>query len=396
MIKKMVDFLENSEGGMKFLSFLRFMARLINFLIPKKDNQIMFESIPDFSDNPRALCDYINSLTQKYKITWAVDEVNDEFNIAQYKKLSLREIWEFLRSKYIVTSHGYHLPIKAKNQVFVNLWHGMPLKALSHVRKDGILLYSSDDDNYYFIATSAVMRNAIAASFNQDPRRIFVTGQPRNDKLFRSSRKNLEKLLDIDLDDYNKIIFFLPTFRRSEDEVNGDLISYNLNLPDFDREVFSRFLKANQILLIAKFHPFEESIAKSHFKKMENVRLITAEMLQRNFMDLYDILSCADVLITDYSSVFFDFLLLNKPIIFVVPDLDEYRARRGFVLEPFEFWTPGPKVQNFKEFLEELEKSIKNPDYYREERRVINDLVNYYKDDKSSERIYKLVFEDKL
>ncbi|MDI3484767.1 MAG: CDP-glycerol glycerophosphotransferase, partial [Methanobacteriaceae archaeon] len=75
-------------------------------------------------------------------------------------------------------------------------------------------------------------------------------------------------------------------------------------------------------------------------------------------------------------------------------DLEEYRERRGFILEPFEFWTPGPKVKNFKKFLEELEKSIKNPEYYREERKVINDLVNYYKDDKSAERIYKLVFKD--
>ncbi|WP_455240475.1 CDP-glycerol glycerophosphotransferase family protein [Methanothermobacter tenebrarum] len=394
IIKKIVDFLENSETGIKFLSFLRSIVKLINFLIPKKDNQIMFESIPDFSDNSKALYDYMRCMGRKYEMIWAVNEINDKFDIPQYKKLSLRQIWEFLRSKYMVTSHGYHLPIKAKNQVFVNLWHGMPLKALSHVRKDdNFLLDSSNDKNYYLIATSSVMRNALAACFNQDPRRIVITGQPRNDKLFKNSNKNLEKLLNVSLNDYSKIILFLPTFRKSIEETNGELISHNFNLADFNREVFSQFLQDNQILFIAKFHPFEESIAKPYFKKMDNTILITNEMLQKNFMDLYDILSCADILITDYSSVYFDFLLLDKPIIFVVPDLDEYRKRRGFVLEPFEFWTPGPKVKNFEEFLKELEKCIKNPEYYSKERKTINNLVNYYKDDKSSERIYKLVFK---
>lgn len=274
----------------------------------------------------------------------------------------------------------------------------MPLKALSYVRKDDnfLLDYSSDDKNYYLFATSVVMRNALAACFNQDPRRIFITGQPRNDKLFKNSNKDLERLLNINLNDYKKVILFLPTFRRSQKEINGELISYNFNFPDFNREVFSQFLRSNQILLLARFHPFEESITKPYFKKMNNAILITSEMLQKNFMDLYDILSCADVLVTDYSSVYFDFLLLDRSIIFAVPDLDEYRKKRGFALESYEFWTPDPKVKNFDEFLEELEKNIKDPEYYQKERRTINELVNYYKDGNSAERIYKIVFEDEL
>ncbi|HHW04715.1 MAG TPA: hypothetical protein GXX32_02230 [Methanothermobacter sp.] len=66
------------------------------------------------------------------------------------------------------------------------------------------------------------------------------------------------------------------------------------------------------------------------------------------------------------------------------------------MLEPFEFWTPGPKVKNFEEFPKELEKSIENPNYYQRERKIIDDPVNKYKDDKSAERIYKLIFEKEL
>ncbi|NPV64620.1 MAG: CDP-glycerol glycerophosphotransferase family protein [Methanobacteriaceae archaeon] len=395
IIKKIVDFLENSETGMKFLSFLRSIVKLINFLIPKKNNQIMFESIPDFSDNSKALYDYMRCIGRKYEMIWAVNEINDKFDIPQYKKLSLRQIWEFLRSKYIITASGYHLPIKAKNQVFVNVWHGMPLKAMFYAEtfeRDFNLPYNYDDENYYLIATSTVMRNALAACFNQDPRRIYVTGQPRNDKLFKGCDKKIFKILDIDPRAYEKIVLFAPTFRKLE--YDGRIISYKFNLPDFNRERFQDFLEEHNILLLVKFHPVEEKEATKYFKDLRNVKLIKTETLQENLIDLYNILPCIDILITDYSSIYFDFLLLDRPIIFITTDLKEYKKKRGFILEPFEFWTPGPKVKNFDKLLKELEKTIKNPNYYQEERKLINDLVNYYKDNKSAERVYKLVFED--
>ncbi|MDI9624718.1 MAG: CDP-glycerol glycerophosphotransferase family protein [Methanothermobacter sp.] len=381
----------------KLLLFIMFIIKLLNYLIPKNNNQILFESYPDFSDNPKALYDYIKSLNTNYRLIWTVNEINDKINVPQYKRFTLKRLWQFLRSKYIVTSHGIH-PARAKNQVFVNVWHGMPLKAMGYAEeenRDVFLPFNFDDKNYYFIATSVVMKNALAACFNQDPRRIFVTGQPRNDKL-KSCQKKILKIFGVDLEEYDKFVLFAPTFRKSDFREDGKFISHKFNLRDFSGKEFQEFLKEHEILCLVKFHPLEEKKAIKYFRSMENVKLIKTETLQENLIDLYDVLPCVDILITDYSSVYFDFLLLDKPIIFVVPDLDEYKKRRGFVLEPFEFWTPGPKVQNFKEFLEELEKSIKNPDYYREERMVINDLVNYYKDDKSSERIYKLVFEDKL
>ncbi|MBC7101599.1 MAG: CDP-glycerol glycerophosphotransferase family protein, partial [Methanobacteriales archaeon] len=73
--------------------------------------------------------------------------------------------------------------MRVPSQVFVNVWHGMPLKAMGYsISKRDAALPNFDDENYYLIATSTVMRNALAACFNQDPRRIYVTGQPRNDK----------------------------------------------------------------------------------------------------------------------------------------------------------------------------------------------------------------------
>ncbi len=379
----------------KFLSFFTLIIKLINYLIPKR-NQIIFDSSPEFSDNPKALYDYISSKKTEYRLVWAVDEIQEEVDVPQYKRSTLGRLWQFLRSRYIVTSHGSH-PARTKNQVFVNVWHGMPLKAMGYAEnRDVALPFNFDDENYYLIATSTIMRNALAACFNQDARRIFVTGQPRNDKLLKGCQERILEILKIDPARYNKIILFAPTFRSADYREDGQLISYNFNLPDFDINDFQEFLKDHGVLCLVKFHRLEEEKATAYFKDAENIKLINTGTLQENLIDIYDIMGCVDILITDYSSVYFDFLLLDRPIIFIVSDLEEYREKRGFVLEPFEFWTPGPKVKNFKEFLGELEKSIENPEYYQEERNVINDLVNYYKDDKSSERLYKLVFEDKL
>ncbi len=376
----------------RLLSFSMLMIKLLNYLIPKKCDQIMFESFPDFSDNPKALCDYISSQDQKYKIVWTVNEVNDKIDVPQYKRFTLKRLWQFLRSKYIVTSHGIH-PARAKNQVIINLWHGMPLKAMGYALNNPESLPSNfNDNNYYLIATSIIMRNAIAACFNQNPRRIFVTGQPRNDKLFKGCQRKVLETLGVDPGEYDRILLFTPTFRKSDFIEDGRFISYKFNLPDFNRKRFQEFLKEHRILCLVKFHPFEEKEAIGYFKGAENIKLIKTETLQEKLINLYDILPCVDILITDYSSVYFDFLLLDRLILFVVPDLKEYQQKRGFVLEPFEFWTPGPKVKNFQEFLKELERSIKNSEYYQKERKIINDFVNHYKDDRSSERVYKLVW----
>ncbi|HEY0768829.1 MAG TPA: CDP-glycerol glycerophosphotransferase family protein, partial [Sphingobacteriaceae bacterium] len=155
-----IDFLLNSWIGNGVISIFKF----INGLIPKKDDQILFESVPDFSDNPLQLYNYIKSSNTSYKPLWVVDEIREDFKVPQYKRNTLGELWQFLRSKYIVTSHGYHLFLKGKNQVYVNLWHGMPLKTMGYAENNPqILPPKSDDDNYYLIATSTIMRNALAA-----------------------------------------------------------------------------------------------------------------------------------------------------------------------------------------------------------------------------------------
>lgn len=119
-----------------------------------------------------------------------------------------------------------------------------------------------------------------------------------------------------------------------------------------------------------KLHPKEEEYYKKTFEGFSNIKLCTSEFLAKYNLDIYQILSETDLLITDYSSVYFDYLLLDKPILFLNTDLDQYRNNRGFLLNPFEFWTPGPKVNIYNHFICELEKLLTDEKYYKTERKI--------------------------
>lgn len=380
--------------------------RVINRLTPKKHNQILFASIPDFSDNAKSLFEYMinKTMSSKYQALWTVSNKErskklQQAGIRAYTEKSIMGLYQFFRSKYIIVTHNHYGGIKTSNQFLINLWHGMPLKAMGFVddlenKKYLLELKRGSKADDILIATSAVAKSALITCFFIDPRKVYITGQPRNDKLFssESQEQNLMKILQIDISKYNRVVLFAPTFRKWGTRIEGIPQEDNVfNFDDYNAERFHYFLKKNKILFLLKPHPLEEELLLSKFEMLDGIILITSSMLQENLLDLYDIIGAVDILITDYSSIYFDFLLLNRPIIFVPTDFEEYSKSRGFVLEPYEFWTPGPKVFNFKDFLKELKICIENPNYYEKERKVVNEIINSYKDNKACERVWKAI-----
>ncbi len=121
----------------------------------------------------------------------------------------------------------------------------------------------------------------------------------------------------------------------------------------------------------------------------DSIKWITNETLVKNNLTIYDLFYEVDTLVTDYSSVYFDFLLTDKKIIFMPLDLDYYKSNRGFQLEPYEFWTPGKKVFNQEDF----QAAILNNDTSREkeQRKVIRNIMFSYQDDQSSNRVYHAI-----
>ena len=384
--------------GVRTLSII---IRTLSIIIPKSDNQVLFASIPDYSDNAKALSEYIatNQVHQQYDIVWLVNDSDvlqklTQNGIQAYPEKSVRGLYSILRSKYIIGTHSHYCWFKAKNQCLVNLWHGMPLKAMGYT--DGLekgaalkIVKLGANTTDMLIATSAITKTVMATSFFIDPRKVVVTGQPRNDYLFATDEKRkLAMLLDRDLSKYDKLLLYMPTFRVGYGRVEGA----TAHLDFLRTDLFNKFLIDNNILFVLKLHPFEEKywLSQDDFKQNNgNIVILKTDCLTNHLISIHEVLADFDILITDYSSIFFDFLLLNRPIIFWSLDLEEYAQTRGFSLEPYDFWTPGPKAMTVEMLIDEIQRCISDPTYYEKERITVNDLINQFQDENSCERVWK-------
>jgi len=205
----------------------------------------------------------------------------------------------------------------------------------------------------------------------------------------------LRKNFDIDIK--KKIILYCPTYRsytqfniaHKEGQERENLFGYKKM--DFDR--LFKILYQYDAVIFFKFHPFEE---KKHLPKFCNKNLKYFYLLDQNTLNklkiqLYDILNEVDILITDYSSVYFDFLLLNKPIIFNNYDMENYINTRGLIFEPYRFWMPGNIVCNSNDLLNEIECLLKGKDLYKEQREQVCKLIFNDYNFNASDKIYNFL-----
>lgn len=386
-----------------------FLIKILNIIVPKKDRIVLFYSYPPYAGNCKALYEFIKQKNTRLKSIWVLNDVESLNNIRKhgieaYSIKSLTGIKYMLQAKFFFETHpSMFSEIKSKKQVLISLWHGMPLKAMGFIDKTeskkqlmSLRKYARNVD--YLISTSQITKNAMVACFHIDPQRVIITGQPRNDKLFnaelqKSYLSNLLSLFKKSLNDYNGIVMYLPTFRSGyHGRQEGD--SFLSTIDNNDIEKLQAFLEYNKLLFIIKAHPLEEQLVVKYITEgcsIENILLLTNKMLAEYNIDVYDILGAIDFLITDYSSIYFDYLLLDKPVIFLCSDLRKYETIRGFALTPVDFWMPGPIVINCDELLREMDKFINNNEYFKKERILINRLINYYTDNNSSMRVYNLI-----
>lgn len=327
------------------------------------------------------------------------EEVAEEFDVKLIIQSSDQEFYDTLaRSRMIVTTHGGFKC--SSDQICVDLWHGVPLKTV------GAMVHGQTDEQikgglYWWTKVDAatsysqLYSSLMNACMNIGGNKYFITGAPRNDLLLTSDgRKNLSDLMHIDLDG-KKVLFFLPTFRTTHyGRYDGDKEWDNIfGMRSFDIVEFDKFLEDNNIVFITKLHPNEEykMIDLVEQKITRNMVLLRNSDLIENRTDLYEILNAADLLITDYSSVFFDFLLLDRPIVFTPVDLDSYRKLRGMLLGPYDFWTPGPKALDQETLEKEILYGLSNADSYAAQRKTIKDIMHYYQDANSSKRVWNML-----
>jgi len=228
----------------------------------------------------------------------------------------------------------------------------------------------------YFVASSDFEAELFEDCFKKQKDSILVFGTPRNDFLLENNEDTYVYKKHM-LENY-KIILYAPTFREGK---KTDLLPFgNIQL-----EELNSFLENNNAYLLVRKHPNEAQ----RFEDLYSAGTIRSRILfagQDNYPDVQVLLKFTDVLITDYSGIYFDFLLLNRPIIFTPFDYDEYILERDFLFDYYKN-TPGPKLILQDEIIKYLTVCFKNPLHDAKNREFFIRKFHKYTDGKSSERI---------
>lgn len=371
------------------------LKRILFFIdkLIKKENIIIFTSFKEMTDNSFAIYKYLSENNYNYRLIWIKDSNNKSLNLNKnieiYPFKSFKGIYYYLKSKYIFGTHGlYSIFPKNKNRIRINLWHGMPLKLIGNLDNRGKKSKSKDD---YIISTSEYFQEIMSEVFGVDKEKVIITGQPRNDLFFEETNYFFKN--NIDKNKYKKILIWLPTFRNSTVNSNSTWAkdgkyqeNYISVLPFEKLKELNELLEKKQFLLIIKLHPFD-ILQNEKFEKFSNIIILKSEDLEKTNEQLYPLLGSTDALITDYSSVWIDYEILDKPIFFAIHDYEEYKNTRGLLFEDFIDISPYSVIKNYEEFI----KFIENYEQIDMNNRKFTDKYNKYKDNKSCERIIRYI-----
>lgn len=361
---------------------------LLSLPIKKNDKLWVFGSWfgKRFADNSRYLYEYVNENHEELSLEkpiWITDS-DDVYNFLYKKGFNVYKKWSF-KSVYYHLKAGVHIidqhPNSDLNSFFsvrakkINLWHGLPLKKIGTYQDNYNSSYSVSFGNWQdckILCTSEFIKNILSIAFDKKDENCLLGAYPRNHYL----QNDLLNLTDLEIDtiknlndlknDGYKVVFYLPTFR---DKCNLKFLGTDLME---EQLVFFENMKKNKIVIVTKLH-FASKMFHNDFIT-DNDFLINLD----ESLDVYPILKESDLLITDYSSVYFDYLYLDREIVFYPYDLDYYKNDdRGLMFEYNEF-TPGEKAYDISSLAKVIVSSLYSNKYKKERNRLKNKLFSDY------------------
>ena len=353
----------------------------------------VFESAPDFADNSRGFWEYLKN-NENVDTFWCVRDENmcrrmqeKGIRCALFGTDEANEMIE--RADCFITSSFEFAYAKRKNQIHVSAWHGFPLKLIGYFdsaspNTDFMNLKVITAQSDIITATSRTCQLNMSGMLSVDPNKVKVTGFPRNDLLYtENGKENLKKLLNVDLN--SKFIFYLPTMRKGLKDEGKQFEDNIFNYDDYDVQALDAFLAENNAYIVAKFHfADQEYYKKNNFEIPKRMILLDTSTMNEQLLTIYHIMNAFDILITDYSSVYVDYLLLDRPIVFSCPDLEKYKKDRGFVVEDPSLLMPGTLVRNQKELM----NALRACDFEKDKRKNMMSYFHKNCDSYSSKRLY--------
>ena len=290
----------------------------------------------------------------------------------------LRYRWYRLRAVMIV-DENYQIRKSVPSSVRIYLTHGSPIKSLRDY-------CNVNPDTDYMLNQSAFWKPVNAYEFNIDEKKLVTLGYPRNDSLFTHT-VDMAALFGRS---YRKIITWYPTYRQFVNPDKDRPYHGNTTIPLIQSEDFAQ--KLNQIaakydvLLVIKPHPAQD-VSKIREMQLSHLRYINDAFFIDHNTSTYHFLAGTDALITDYSSVLFDYLLTDKPIGLAFEDYEQYRDQVGFAIDMDIVRACGPELNTPEDFETFFRDLASGNDPYREKRGEIKCLTNQYTDGNSAGRV---------
>ncbi len=310
----------------------------------------MYESYhgESMSGNPYALYKYIqnNGEFKEYTHIWILKDTK-KFqkgkNTKYIKYNSIKNAYYLLVSKYLINNTTFQPFFSKKcSQIYINTWHGTPLKSMGRNMTGTPLALSNTQRNFIQADIVSLSNKTTIKMANDDYmlknlglNNIQMNASPRNSIFFDSDRRDeLKSILKIDPN--KTYILWMPTWRGSANDLNN--IEKNIGI--FKRMANIVTKLDDSIVLYAKPHPLMQGKIELEELGLEPVP---------EYIEIYDFANATDALITDYSSIMFDYANLNKPIILDLFDIGKYTQERGFTLDIS--FLPFKKVSNETELL---------------------------------------------
>ncbi|MFI6694889.1 CDP-glycerol glycerophosphotransferase family protein [Streptomyces sp. NPDC050433] len=340
-----------SARSVKTRVYNRLLVRL-----PVRKGAVVFESHMGkcYGDSPRAIHEELLAQgLHGVRCTWSYATSTDGFPAGArlVRRLSWRYLWSLARAQFWVDNQGFPLDLKKpRGTTYLQTWHGSAykrmgfaesrIKAQNAAERDKLSAALARFDHFLVRSEHDVV--TLARDYRQPAESLVACGYPRNDRLVRARATDESQgrfprpavAADLGIPDHRKVVLYAPTFRGMPKK------GRTTRLPLDVRRFAERF--GDEYVLLVRAHYLESAVLP--------VCPPGTVIDVSGHHDVSELLCLADALITDYSSIMFDYALLDRPMVFFTPDLDAYVAERGSYFD-LRAEAPGPVVETQDELL---------------------------------------------
>ena len=381
---------------------LRRLTTHFGKFVPIKKKLVFFECFlgQSYGDQPKYIYEEMlrRGMDKEYTLVWGLRENKMDLPIPgkckKVRYLSLRYFWTVLRSQTIINNSRFpYFLVTNPKSFFLQTWHGTPLKRLG-LDQDEVYMPNTTTERYkanilrssrqwdYMLSQNRFSSERFCSAFALKPEQMLEFGYPRNDILSLPTEEQ-QKIVDkvrtaLSIPKGKRIVMYAPTFRDDDTKQ----AKYNHTFP-FDLNAMARDLGEDTVLLLRLHYLVSQTVGK----EIKEPNIIDAS----SYPDITELYLTADTMITDYSSVMFDYAITKKPMVFYMYDLENYRDKlRGFYFDLSEL--PGPMTEHYEEMIAYAAAPECFETDYREKYDAFRAKFNYLDDGKAAARTVDKVF----